>query len=247
MNGIALSDLLIPYGATFFVFSDYMRPTVRLAALSRYPTIFVYTHDSIGLGEDGPTHQAVEQLASFRAMPGLVVLRPADAYETAYAWKYALENREGPTLLALTRQKLPVFDQAVYPSAESVARGAYTLLTAEHPRVLLLASGSEVSLAIDAYHALAQEAIAARVVSMPSWELFESQSEDYRNGVIPPSVVMRIGVEAGVELGWERYLGQAGVFVGMRSFGASAPYTKAYAGFGITVENIVAAARKLVS
>ncbi|MCK5572022.1 MAG: transketolase, partial [Bacteroidetes bacterium] len=186
------------------------------------------------------------QLASLRAMPGLVVFRPADAYETAFAWKYALENREGPTLLVLTRQKLPVFDQAAYPSAENVARGAYTLLTAENPRILLLASGSEVHLAIEAYHALAQEGVPARVVSMPSWELFESQSEEYRIGVIPSSIVARVGVEAGVRLGWERYLGLTGTFIGMHSFGASAPYEKAYAGFGITVENIVAAARKLV-
>ncbi|MGB5872332.1 MAG: transketolase [Bacteroidota bacterium] len=247
MNGIAVSDLLIPYGATFFVFSDYMRPTVRLAALSRYPTIFVYTHDSIGLGEDGPTHQAVEQLASLRAMPGLVVLRPADAYETAYSWKYALENREGPTLLALTRQKLRVLDQAAYPSAENVVRGAYTLVTAENSRLLLLASGSEVDLALDAQEKLTREGVATRVISMPSWELFERQSEEYKESVIPSSVTARIGIEAGVGMGWERYLGPTGAFIGMDSFGTSAPYKEAYAGFGITVENILEAARRLVS
>jgi len=247
MNGIALSDVLIPYGATFFVFSDYMRPTVRLAALSGYPTIFVYTHDSIGLGEDGPTHQAVEQLASLRAMPGLVVLRPADAYETAYSWKYALENREGPTVLALTRQKLPVLDQTVYPSAEKVSRGAYTLVTADTPRLLLLASGSEVHLALEAHEILAGEGVATRVISMPSWELFEMQSEEYRQSVIPSSVPARIGIEAGVRFGWERYIGPAGAFIGMHSFGASAPHKDAYAGFGITVDHIVEAARGLLS
>ncbi len=247
MNGIAVSDLLIPYGATFFVFSDYMRPTIRLAALSRYPTIFVYTHDSIGLGEDGPTHQAVEQLASLRAMPGLVVLRPADAYETAYCWKYALENREGPTLLTLTRQKLRVLDQAAYPSAENVASGAYTLVTADNPRLLLLASGSEVDLALEAHEKLTREGVATRVISMPSWELFEMQSEEYKESVIPSSVTARIGIEAGVRMGWDRYLGPTGAFIGMHSFGASAPYKEAYAGFGITVENILEAARRLVS
>ncbi|HCV42244.1 MAG TPA: transketolase, partial [Bacteroidetes bacterium] len=173
MNGIALSDMVIPYGATFFAFVDYMRPAVRLAALSKYPSIFVYTHDSIGLGEDGPTHQAVEQFASLRAIPSLIVLRPADANETAVAWKFALEHRDGPTVLTLTRQKLPVLDQAKCASAEGLLKGAYVLIGAEKPQVLFLATGSEVSLALKAYELLASEGIKSRVVSMPSWELFE--------------------------------------------------------------------------
>jgi transketolase len=247
MNGIAVSDLVIPYGATFFCFTDYMRPTIRLAALSKYPTIFIYTHDSIGLGEDGPTHQAVEHLASLRAMPGLIVLRPADANETASAWKFALEHRTGPTLLALTRQKLPVFEQTKFASAQNVSNGAYVLIGAEQPRLLLLATGSEVHLAVKAYEQLAAEGIAARVISMPSWELFEMQSLEYKESVLPPSVTARVAVEAGVKLGWERYIGTKGEFVGMSTFGASAPADAAYKGFGITVENIVHAAKKVLS
>jgi transketolase len=177
----------------------------------------------------------------------LVVLRPADAYETAFCWKHALENREGPTVLALTRQKLPVLDQSVYPSAENVSRGAYTLITAQDPRLLLLATGSEVQLAMEAYETLKAEGVPARVISMPSWELFEKQSEEYRESVIPSSVTARIGVEAGVRQGWEQYLGPTGVFIGMHSYGASAPYKEAYAGFGITLQNILGAARKLIS
>jgi len=247
MNGMAVSGLLIPYGATFFVFSDYMRPAVRLAALSQYPVIFSYTHDSIGLGEDGPTHQAVEQLASFRAMPGMVVLRPADANETAVAWRIALEHRQGPVMLALTRQKLPVLDRALHAPAENVRRGAYVLAGAKKPRVLLLASGSEVHLALEAMKALEADGVPSRVVSMPSWELFEQQPVEYRNEVLPPTVSARVAVEAGVQLGWERYMGPEGIFVGMHSFGASAPYQKAYEGFGITVPRIVAAAKGLLS
>lgn len=244
LNGLAVSDLLVPYGATFFCFLDYMRPAVRLAALSQYPAIFVYTHDSIGLGEDGPTHQAVEHFATLRALPGLVVLRPADANETAVAWKYALEHRSGPVVLALTRQKLPVLDRRLYAEAGLVVRGAYTLVTADQPRVLLIASGSEVAIALAAYDALTAEGIAARVVSMPSWELFEEQPRTYRDAVLPPSVQARVAVEAGVQLGWERYIGTRGAFVGMTGFGASAPYETAYRGFHITPEDVVQAARR---
>jgi transketolase len=246
MNGIAVSNMVIPYGATFFTFVDYMRPAVRLAALSKYPTIFVYTHDSIGLGEDGPTHQAVEQLASLRAMPGLVVLRPADANETAYAWKFALEHRNGPTVLALTRQKLPILDQAKYAQAENVSKGAYVLISADKPQVLLLASGSEVSLALKSHDQLASEGITSRVISMPSWELFEMQSKEYKESVLPPSVKSRVAVEAGVKLGWERYIGDRGEFVGMSSFGASAPADVVFKNFGITVDNVVAAVRRVI-
>jgi transketolase len=247
MNGIAVSDMLIPYGATFFCFTDYMRPTIRLAALSQYPTIFVYTHESIGLGEDGPTHQAVEHFASLRAMPGLIVLRPADANETAYAWKFALEHRNGPTLIALTRQKLPVLDQSTYASAENLAKGAYVLTGASNPELLLIATGSEVSLALKAHEQLTAEGIRSRVVSMPSWELFDTQAAEYRESVLPSAVAARVGVEAGVRLGWDRYLGEKGEFVGMSSFGASAPAETAFREFGITVDHVVAAARKSLS
>jgi transketolase len=247
MNGIAVSDMLVPYGATFFVFSDYMRPAVRLAALSNYPTIFVFTHDSIGLGEDGPTHQAVEHLAALRAMPGLIVLRPADANETVFAWKFALEHRSGPTAIVLARQKVPVLDRSHCAPADLVTRGAYVLVGSERPQVLLLASGSEVHLALQAYEKLATEGIRGRVVSMPSWELFEEQPETYKEEVLPSAVTARVGIEAAVRLGWERYLGQRGEFVGMSSFGASAPATDAFRGFGITVEHILESAKKVLS
>jgi transketolase len=246
LNGIAVSDMLVPYGGTFFCFSDYMRPTVRLAALSRYPTIFVYTHDSIGLGEDGPTHQAVEQLASFRAMPGIVTLRPADATETVQAWKIALERRNGPTMLLLTRQKLPVLDRRRFAPAELLQRGAYVLTGSENPRVLLLASGSEVHIALKAYELLAGKGIPSSVVSMPSWELFEAQPDSYKESVLPGSVKARVAVEAGVRLGWERYIGPGGTFVGMTGFGASAPVETVYQGFGITAEAVAEAAEGTV-
>lgn len=244
MNGIAVSDMVIPYGGTFFCFTDYMRPSIRLAALSHYPTIFVFTHDSIGLGEDGPTHQAVEHLAAMRAIPGLVVLRPADANETAYAWKFALEHRTGPVALALTRQKLPVLDQSTFATAANLSRGAYVLIGDPNPLVLLIATGSEVHLAVEAYRQLHAEGVRARVVSMPSWELFEKQSDEYKKLVLPVALKARVAVEAGVRLGWERYIGEGGEFVGMSSFGASAPAAVAFKNFGITTEAVVAAARK---
>jgi transketolase len=247
MNGIAVSDLLTPYGATFFCFSDYMRPAIRLAALSRYPTIFVFTHDSIGLGEDGPTHQAVEHFAALRAMPGLVVLRPADAHETSWAWKYALENRTSPTVIALTRQKVPVLDQTVYTSAENLFRGAYVLTGVPDPSVILIGTGSEVSVALKAYETLSAGGVRARVVSMPSWELFERQTTAYRDSVLPVTVTARVAVEAGVQQGWERYLGTHGAFVGMSGYGASAPVDAVFQGFGITPEAVVAAARKVLA
>ncbi|MDH4071064.1 MAG: transketolase [Ignavibacteria bacterium] len=247
MNGIALSGLLIPYGATFFTFSDYMRPSIRLAALSGYPSIFLFTHDSIGLGEDGPTHQAVEHLAALRAIPGLVVLRPADAGETMYAWKYAIENRKGPTAIALTRQAIPVLDRRAFPGAENLLKGGYVLSEGKDPRLILIASGSEVHLALAAAEELVSEGLEARVVSMPSWELFENQPEEYRSNVLPPGVRKRIGIEAGVVQGWERYLGPEGVFIGMSSFGASAPGGELFKRFGITVETIVTTARRICS
>lgn len=247
MNGIAVSGMLIPYGGTFFAFVDYMRPAVRLAALARYPAIYIFTHDSIGLGEDGPTHQAVEQLASLRVMPGLVTLRPADATETAEAWKFALEYRSGPVALLLTRQKVPVLDRSKYPPAALVARGGYVLIENAAARVVLIGTGSEVHLALRACEELAATGMPARVVSLPSWELFERQSPEYRNAVMSPSIGARVGIEAGVQQGWERYLGERGEFVGMKSFGASAPGERAYREFGITVDAVVAAARRAVS
>lgn len=247
MNGIALSDLLIPYGATFFSFTDYMRPAIRLAALSHYPTIFIYTHDSIGLGEDGPTHQAVEHFASLRAIPGLIVLRPADANETAEAWKFALEHRSGPTIIALTRQKLPVLDQSRFAIASNLVKGAYVLITSDNPEVLLLATGSEVHLAVGAYEKLTSEGIRSQVVSMPSWDLFEVQSEQYKESVMPQSITARVAIEAGVKLGWERYIGPGGEFIGMSSFGASAPANVLFEKFGFTVERVVEKAKEVLS
>jgi len=247
MNGIAVSGLVRPYGGTFLVFSDYMRAAIRVAAMSKYPTIFVFTHDSIGIGEDGPTHQPVEQLAALRAMPNLIVIRPADANETAAAWKFALEYRDGPVALLLTRQGLPVIDQNKYSSAENLSKGAYVLLGADKPDVLLLASGSEVSVALQAAEKLASENIAAQVVSFPCWELFEKQEQKYQDSVIPPNVTARVGIEAGVELGWHKYLGEKGVFIGLSSFGASAPGKVCFEKFGITAENVIKAAKKSIS
>ncbi|MEJ2705540.1 MAG: transketolase [Sedimentisphaerales bacterium] len=253
MNGISVTGLARAYGGTFLVFSDYMRGAIRVAALSKYPTIFVFTHDSIGLGEDGPTHQPIEHLAALRAMPNLLVIRPADANETAQAWKHILEHRDGPVALLLTRQGLPVLDQSKYTSAENLSKGAYVLRVEGVPpsnrgletrdTVLVLASGSEVSVALSAAEGLAKEGIAARVVSMPCWELFEKQSQEYKDSVIPPAVKARVAVEAGVEQGWHKYLGDKGCFVGMTTFGASAPAKVCFEKFGITVENVIKAAK----
>ena len=247
LNGISVSGLLRAYGGTFLVFSDYMRGAIRVAAFSKYPSIFVFTHDSIGVGEDGPTHQPVEHLASLRAIPNLVVFRPADANETAQAWKYVLENRDGPAALLLTRQGLTVLDQEKYGSATNVSKGAYVLAGADKPDVLLLASGSEVGLAVEAAEKLSAEGISAQVVSMPSWELFEKQSREYKDSVIPPQTKARVGIEAGVELGWNKWIGDNGVFVGMSSFGTSAPQKICFEKFGITVDNVVTAAKKSIA
>jgi transketolase len=256
MNGISVSGLARAYGGTFLVFSDYMRGAIRVAALSKYPTIFVFTHDSIGIGEDGPTHQPVEHFAALRAIPNLLVFRPADANETAQAWKYALEHRDGPVTLLLTRQGLPVLDQDKYGSATNIDKGAYVLwhgLPAREkhgqdghatPDVLLLASGSEVSVALCAAEGLAKEGIAAQVVSMPCWELFEKQSQEYKDSVIPPGVTARVAIEAGVEQGWSKWLGDKGIFIGVSTFGASAPAKVCFEKFGITAENVVKAAKK---
>ncbi|MCK5176009.1 MAG: transketolase, partial [Planctomycetes bacterium] len=202
--------------------------------------------DSIGVGEDGPTHQPVEHLASLRVIPNLVVIRPADANETAQAWKYIVENRDRPIAIALTRQGLPVLDQEKYPSAANLAKGGYVLVKPKKPDLLLIATGSEVKLAIEAAQALAEEGIAAQVVSLPSWELFDEQDDKYKNSVLPPKIRARIGIEAGVRQGWDRYLGDNGVFIGMTSFGASGPGQKCFEKFGITTENIVKAAKKTI-
>ena len=243
MNGISVSGLARAYGGTFLVFSDYMRGAVRVAALSKYPSIFVFTHDSIGIGEDGPTHQPVEHFAALRAIPNLLVFRPADANETAQAWKYSLEHRDEPVALLLTRQGLPVLDQDKYGSATNLNKGAYVLLAADKPDVLLLATGSEVSVALDAAEALAKENIPAQVVSMPCWELFEKQSQQYKDSVIPPAVKARVGIEAGVEQGWHKYIGDKGIFIGVSTFGASAPAKVCFEKYGITAENVIKAAK----
>jgi transketolase len=240
LNGMALHGGLRPYGSTFLVFSDYMRPSIRLAALMGLPVIYVFTHDSIFVGEDGPTHEPVEHLASLRVIPGLTVLRPADANETVAAWRTILANCDGPVALLLTRQKLPVM-QAV--DAEGVSRGAYVLADVENPQLILMASGSEVDLVLQARQVLAAEGIRVRVVSMPSWELFEAQPESYRHTVLPPAVRARVAVEAGVTMGWERYVGLEGEVIGLDRFGASAPSQVLAQEFGFTVEAVVARAK----
>jgi transketolase len=247
MNGMALSGL-IPYGATFLIFSDYMRPTIRLAALMGIHPIFVYTHDSIFLGEDGPTHQSIEQLASLRAIPNLCFLRPADANETAVAWRVAIERRGGPVAMALTRQKLPVMDRAKYASAEGLAQGAYILADSKgkRPELILIASGSEVSLALDAYEKLTVEGVAARAVSMPSWDLFEKQPQAYQDDVLPPSVTARLAIEAAYPLGWDRYIGPQGATIAMNRFGASAPAKVLAEKFGFTTAHVVERAHELL-
>ena len=244
MNGIAVSGLVRPYSGTFLVFSDYMRGAIRIASIAKYPTIFVFTHDSIGLGEDGPTHQPVEHLATLRALPNFLTFRPADANETAHAWKYILEHPTGPVGLCLTRQGLPVLDQNRHDSATGVPKGAYCLVKVDKPDCLILATGSEVALAMAAGETLGREGVNAQIVSMPCWELFEQQSQAYKDEVIPPTCTARVGVEAAVELGWHKYIGCAGEFVGMTRFGSSGPQQKVFEKFGITTDAVVAAARR---
>ncbi|MFH1020114.1 MAG: transketolase C-terminal domain-containing protein, partial [Pseudomonadota bacterium] len=247
-SGMALHSGVRPFGATFFVFTDYARPAIRLAALMGLPVIYVMTHDSIGVGEDGPTHQPVEHLASLRAMPNLCIIRPADANETAYAWRAAMERRNGPTMLVLTRQNLPVFDRNVVAPAQGVLKGGYILSREKGPKVdaILLATGSEVQLVMSAQNALAAGTIAARVVSMPSWELFREQPQEYRDAVLPPAVTTRLAVEAGSSFGWREWVGDRGAIIAMDRFGASAPAGEIFKQLGFTVENVVTTARKLV-
>ena len=245
LNGLSHCKVR-PYGSGFLIFSDYSRPALRLSALMEIPVIYVFTHDSIGVGEDGPTHQPVEQLASLRAIPGLITLRPADANETVEAWRVIMQLRHEPVALVLSRQPLPTLDRTIYASASGVAQGAYVLADAPggEPDVLLLASGSEVSLCLQAYEQLQKEEIKVRVVSMPSWELFEKQSRAYRDSVLPPEVRARIAVEQASTLGWHRYIGLTGRCIGMETFGASAPLQALQQKFGFTPENIVAAAKQ---
>lgn len=248
VNGMAYHGGVIPFGATFLVFSDYMRPPLRIAALSHLGTIWVFTHDSIGVGEDGPTHQPVEQLAALRAMPNLVVIRPADANEVREAWKVAVANRHRPTALALTRQALPTLDRTVYAPAEGVRRGAYVLadLGEGTPQVILMASGSEVALIVEAGQRLAAEGVAVRLVSFPSWELFAEQDAAYQAEVLPPQVTARVAVEAGVTQGWHRWVGSAGRVIGLERYGASAPARVVFEKLGFTVENVVRLAKELL-
>jgi transketolase len=244
-NGLALCGLR-PYAGTFFVFTDYMRPSMRLAAMMGLPVLYILTHDSIGVGEDGPTHQPVEHLAALRAIPNMVVVRPCDANETAEAYRVALQRGDGPTALVLTRQNLPVLDRSKLAPASGLAKGAYVLSEAAggKPEVLLIGTGSEVAICLDAQERLQAEGIPTRVISMPSWELFEVQPADYRKEVLPAGCLARVAVEAGVRHGWERYLGPQGRFVGMSGFGASAPEKVLYKHFGITPEAVVARAKE---
>jgi transketolase len=258
LTGISLNGGLIPFGGTFLTFSDYMRPAIRLAALSEVQVIYVFTHDSIGLGEDGPTHQPIEHLAALRAIPHLFVIRPADSTEVSEAWRLAILRRHAPTALALTRQKVPLIDRARYAAAAGVRRGAYILAEAEdagkttsgsdrvNPRLILLATGSEVSLVLQARETLQQEGIPTRVVSMPCWELFEEQADDYRKEVLPPSVGARLAVEAGVCQGWDRYVGSTGDVICLNRFGGSGPGDVALRELGFNVENVLKRARALL-
>ncbi len=248
LNGMALHGGFIPYGGTFLIFSDYMRPAIRLAALMKQHTIYVLTHDSIGLGEDGPTHQPIEHLASLRSMPNVTVLRPADANETAEAWKFAIKSNKGPTVLALTRQSLPTLDRTVFGTAELLHRGAYVIKDVNGtPDAIILASGSEVKLALEAAETLAQDGVAARVVSMPSWELFDDQTQEYKNSVLPENVKARVSIEAGATQGWHKYLGMNGIAIGLDHFGASAPINDLFTNFGITADSVVQAVKSLVN
>lgn len=246
MSGMALHGGVRPYGGTFLIFSDYMRPTIRLAAMMRLPVVYVFTHDSIGLGEDGPTHQPVEHLPSLRAIPNLVSFRPADANEAAVGWQVALRRKDGPTALVLTRQKLPTLDRERYAPAGEAAQGAYVLGEAEDAEVVLIGTGSETHIALEAQRLLAEEGIAGRVVSMPSWELFAQQPAAYREKVLPPAIKARVAVEAAAPLGWERYVGDEGATVGLAWFGASAPYQEIYEHRGLTPEAVAQAARRVL-
>jgi transketolase len=247
VNGLSLSKVRA-FGATFFIFSDYARPAIRLSALMELPSIFVFTHDAMGDGEDGPTHQPVEQLASLRAIPGLITLRPGDANEVVEAYRYVMQLRHQPAVIVLSRQPLPTLDRTTYAPASGVARGAYVLADAAGgtPDVILIATGSELDLAVHAYQQLVAEGIRSRVVSMPSWEIFDRQPQEYRDAVLPPSVTARIAVEQASTFGWERYVGSAGRVIGMKTFGASAPLKALQEKFGFQPDRVAAAAREVL-
>jgi transketolase len=244
LNGLALCKLRA-FGSGFLIFSDYMKPPIRLCALMGLPVIYVFTHDSIGVGEDGPTHQPVEQLIALRSIPGLITLRPADANEVSEAWRVIIALKHQPACLALSRQALPTFDRARYAPASGVSRGAYILADADdgRPAVILIGTGSEVALCVDAYERLKTDGIPARVVSMPSWELFEQQDQAYRDHILPPDIKARVSVEMGSVIGWDRYVGMAGARLGMHTFGSSAPLKDLLPTFGFTPEKVLAAAK----
>jgi transketolase len=246
--GMALHGGIIPYTATFLTFADYMRPPMRLAALMGLRAIFIFTHDSIGVGEDGPTHQPIEQIMNLRQVPNLTVIRPADANETMEAWRMALANHSGPTALIFSRQNLPVLDRNIYARASGVRRGGYILWeSSPNPGLILIATGSEVAMTLEAARHLAEEGIKVRVVSLPCWNIFDRQPQEYRDNVLPPQITARLSVEAGIKLGWEHYVGLKGKIIGMEGFGASAPGPVLYEKFGFTAANIVIAAKELLS
>ena len=248
LNGMAIYGGIIPFGATFLIFSDYMRPAIRLAALMKQKVIYIFTHDSIGLGEDGPTHQPIEHIASLRSIPNLVVIRPADANETVEAWKYAINHRGGPVALILTRQKLPILDQNKYGSAKGLQRGAYVVKDSKQkPDLILIATGSEVSLALKAAEQLEAEGKNVRVISFPSWEIFEQQSDEYKNQIFPAEIKARVSVEMGVAMGWQKYIGDSGEAISIETFGASAPDSVLYEKYGFTVENVLTVAKNVLS
>ncbi len=247
-NGMAAHGGIIPYASTFFVFSDYMRPPIRMAAMMGLGVIFIFTHDSIGVGEDGPTHQPVEHLAALRVIPGLTVIRPCDANEAVVAWRVAVQTRNRPVAIVLTRQEVPILDRTRYGSAEGLWRGAYVLEDAPDgkPDLILMATGSEVSLIVEAQKKLSETGLAVRTVSMPSWELFDAQPQEYRDEILPPSVRARLAVEAGVSHGWRKYIGDGGDMIGLDRFGSSAPSRVVFEKLGFTVDNVVARALKLI-
>lgn len=248
LNGMAIYGGIVPFGATFLIFSDYMRPAIRLAALMKQKVIYVFTHDSIGLGEDGPTHQPVEQIASLRAIPNLVVIRPADANETVEAWKYAINHKGGPVALILTRQKLNVIDQNKYASAKGLQRGAYIVKDSQkNPDLLLIATGSEVSLSIKVAEQLEKEGKSVKVISFPSWEIFEQQDDEYKKSILPKNVAAKVSVEMGVSLGWQKYVGDWGECISIETFGASAPDNVLFENYGFTIENIVSVVKKTLN
>jgi transketolase len=247
LSGMALHKGVRPYGGTFLVFSDYCRPAIRLAALMKLPVIYVFTHDSVAVGEDGPTHQPVEHIAALRAVPGLIVVRPADATETAAAWRLAIRSTKAPVALILSRQNLPVLDRSLYPSAAMLSKGAYVISDSEKtPDVILIGTGSEVYLCLEAQAQLAKKNVAARVVSMPSWELYEKTSLRYQDSVLLPNVTARVAVEAGIGMGWERYVGSSGAIIGISRYGASAPGSLVILKYGIKTSAIVAKAMQLL-